>query len=140
MTTRRWLRAAAASLGTPRWPRLLVLQSFLASCPFESKSQDTWAKGSVKGMVWIWSLIFKAPKSKHILQGLPNNGLKLNKRRPKHVSQGLFTESSATLSQGTHMSDHEHHAVKERATLVNHLLADGIRRTLLACCECSFHA
>ena len=39
----------------------------------------------------------RAPKQKHIKQGLPNHGLKLNKRQPEHMKQGLFTKASAAL-------------------------------------------
>ena len=48
-------------------------------------------------MDWTWSRLIWVPKSKHVIQGLPNDGLKLNKRRPKHGMQGLFTKVSATL-------------------------------------------
>ena len=39
----------------------------------------------------------EAPRSKYILQGLPNTGLELNKRRPRHMIQGRFAKASATL-------------------------------------------
>ena len=49
------------------------------------------------GIVWVIRFrIFRAPKSKHNIQGLPRNGLTLNKGRTKHV-QGLFTKASAAL-------------------------------------------
>ena len=45
------------------------------------------------------SCISRAPKSKHIMQSLPNNGLKLNKGLLEHIIQiqGIFTESSSTF-------------------------------------------
>ena len=48
-------------------------------------------------MVWIRSGIFRAPKAQHIKEGLPNNGHVLNKRRRKHIKEGIFTKVSATL-------------------------------------------
>ena len=41
--------------------------------------------------------MLRAPKTKHIKQDLPDNGQILNKRRSKHIKQGLFTKVSATL-------------------------------------------
>ena len=40
---------------------------------------------------------FRAPKSQRIKEGLPNNGQALNKRRPNHIKESLFSKSSATL-------------------------------------------
>ena len=37
----------------------------------------------------------RAPKSKHIKQGLPNNALRQNKQWPKHIKEALFTNTSA---------------------------------------------
>ena len=53
---------------------------------------------TLKGVVWIRSYISSGPqnqKPNRIKEGLPNNGLKLNKRLPKHIIQGLFTKASA---------------------------------------------
>ena len=41
--------------------------------------------------------MFKAPKPKHLKQDPPNNGQILNKRRRKHIKEGLYTKVSATL-------------------------------------------
>ena len=48
-------------------------------------------------MVWIWSRIFRAPKTKQIKLGHPNNGHVLNKRRRKHIKEGPYTKVNATL-------------------------------------------
>ena len=42
-----------------------------------------------------WKL--EAPKPKHIKQDPPNNGQILNKRRPKHIKEGLCAKVSATV-------------------------------------------
>ena len=40
-----------------------------------------------------------APKPKHMEQDLANNGQILNKRRRKHIKEGLYTKVSATLQE-----------------------------------------
>ena len=42
------------------------------------------------------SRICRAPKTKHIKHGLPNNGLRCNKGLRKHSTQGFLTKPSAT--------------------------------------------
>ena len=54
-------------------------------------------KENLNGMVRIRSRIFRAQKSNHLLQVLPNYRLELNKRLPKHTIQSLFAKVNATL-------------------------------------------